>query len=400
MALTRIKDVGVDPAAAVQASKISYLFSDTGGAPVSTSIDAVFAAEPINAKVHFGAKGDGVTDDTTALNLALDKAFSLGRPLYIPKGVYVLSQVGSTGRCLLNKGVSMVGDGAVRTIFTFAPSVPNTVDMMLFAPIGGADFVTIERTGWWPGYPNFQSTIKGKRCIHFLWTGSASVSSSKLKVQHNYFFPSSDYSIETECNSIIIQGSPSNAQFSDNHFWGGVKLSNIGDSNVFARNVLRSPVSLRPGFNVFVIDAAGGSAGHNVFRDNNIDCYGGAIWILNGREYIIDGNNIEQSTGGGSSSAAVVDIDGTSGTVISAKVTNNRIAIFGSSTAQTALRFNGSLDGFENCNTLETDVTRGQALLITSNSNGLKRGGATRIGSGWTTPVNNSGVGTKLATYA
>lgn len=141
----------------------------------------------------------------------------------------------------------------------------------------------------------------------------------------------------------------------------------------------------------FTIAASDGTAGHNVIRDNNIDStYGPAIYLFNGREYIIDGNNIEHRVGGGSASAAVIDVDGTSGTIPGCRITNNRVAIFGASTAQTALRLNGCSYNYIAENTLDTNVTRAQAILLTPNSSHARLGRTTFNGP-WTQQINNVG---------
>lgn len=47
----------------------------------------------VNAKTDYGAKGDGSTDDTTALNNAKAQAVTLGVPLYIPAGTYKITSM-------------------------------------------------------------------------------------------------------------------------------------------------------------------------------------------------------------------------------------------------------------------------------------------------------------------
>lgn len=355
-----------------------------------------------NAKDDFGAMGDGVTNDTPALNQALEACFTQGKSLYIPPGVYVLQEVPGTKRCLLNRGVSMKGDGG-NTKLVFSPNVSNNVDMMLINPLGGADFVSISNIWWWPAYPNFSTSVRGRRCIYFL-ANVAGTNVGKLSITGNYFLPSNDYSIEGENDATLLpQGNPSNSLFADNAFWGGVKFSNIGDSNVFQRNVVRSPVSKRPGFVIYVVDGAGGSAGHNVFRDNNMDCYSGAMILLNGRQYIIDGNNIEQSIGCGTDYAAVIDIDGSSGAIVGAVITNNRIGIFdtagyAATSAQTGIRIHGSLRANVSENTLDTNRPRSQGILITGSATSTRLG-RNGFSGGWSYNVNNMGTDTKTISY-
>jgi len=48
-------------------------------------------------KVAFGAKGDGVSDDTAAFELAIATIARKGT-IYLPKGVYVITRVGDVGQ--------------------------------------------------------------------------------------------------------------------------------------------------------------------------------------------------------------------------------------------------------------------------------------------------------------
>ena len=58
----------------------------------------------------FGAVGDGVADDTAAIQAAADAAFAAGKPVYAPAGVYKL-----TAQVVFRTG--LVGDGKTRTKF-------------------------------------------------------------------------------------------------------------------------------------------------------------------------------------------------------------------------------------------------------------------------------------------
>lgn len=72
-----------------------------------------------NAKRDFGAKGDGVTDDTAALQAALDSLGAGGKPhvLYLPAGTYKLSNtLRMTGRA----GMGIIGQDPASTTLRWA----------------------------------------------------------------------------------------------------------------------------------------------------------------------------------------------------------------------------------------------------------------------------------------
>jgi|GEM_PF-5980280 len=70
-----------------------------GGKPVLTGIMAV------NVSDH-GAKGDGVTDDSAAIQAAVDEAQTTGRPVYLPTGTYAVSAA-----LAATKVLRLTGDG-------------------------------------------------------------------------------------------------------------------------------------------------------------------------------------------------------------------------------------------------------------------------------------------------
>jgi hypothetical protein len=115
------------PAASARASK--FLSFDANGLPVATvGVDAttdIFTqsgtgAVPrsVNSKLRdtvsakdFGAVGDGATNDTAALQAAIDYCFSNSITLYIPSGTYSVTGLAVTGGGLQNKILKIVGDG-------------------------------------------------------------------------------------------------------------------------------------------------------------------------------------------------------------------------------------------------------------------------------------------------
>ena len=80
-------------------------------------INMTVDAKPINIKTAFGAKGDGVTDDTLAFKKALQEANGI---LYIPQGTYII-----TGRLLRTNTNPLIirGDGEGKTIIHFPKSM-------------------------------------------------------------------------------------------------------------------------------------------------------------------------------------------------------------------------------------------------------------------------------------
>jgi len=81
----------------------------TGPIALYTDTDAA-AAALLNVK-DFGAMGDGVTDDTVAIQAALTAVPSTGGKVYVPAGVYIVSAA-----CWIKSNTHVYGDGIDVTI--------------------------------------------------------------------------------------------------------------------------------------------------------------------------------------------------------------------------------------------------------------------------------------------
>lgn len=124
------------PAASTRANRI--LGFDAAGAPVaaagstdvtvsvyaSTILDDATAADArstlgarklANVKTDHGATGNGSTDDTAAIQAAIDAVKSTGGIVYIPPGTYMISRLNLAG--ISNRGFMFVGDGWDNTKF-------------------------------------------------------------------------------------------------------------------------------------------------------------------------------------------------------------------------------------------------------------------------------------------
>jgi hypothetical protein len=68
-------------------------------------INLKWKANTVLDVTNYGAKGDGITDDTAAIQTAIDAAIN-GGTIFLPRGVYMV-----TSLTLRNKGTNILGDG-------------------------------------------------------------------------------------------------------------------------------------------------------------------------------------------------------------------------------------------------------------------------------------------------
>src|ERR1700676_2516943 len=84
-------------------------FSDSNPTADATRLNAEEHTEAGTAWVNvrtFGAQGDGLSDDTIAIQKAIDGAYaSKGNVVFFPSGIYVVSQI------ILRLGISLSGSG-------------------------------------------------------------------------------------------------------------------------------------------------------------------------------------------------------------------------------------------------------------------------------------------------
>jgi hypothetical protein len=87
----------------------------------------------VNVKTQFGAKGDGATDDTAAIQAAISGALGAGNPhsnLYFPSGTYVVTKPleWKLPDGTWSTGASLIGQNRDRTILRLKDGAPGFGD--------------------------------------------------------------------------------------------------------------------------------------------------------------------------------------------------------------------------------------------------------------------------------
>ena len=362
----------------------STLVGTTNGGTGSVTRTVASKLNDIVSVKDFGAVGNGIADDTAAIQAALTCCYSVNKDLFIPSGNYLISSQ------LLNKGVSMIGEGRFYSQFLLATSFPAATSILLVQPDNGAHIDFLE-LGRFSIQPTNGGTKYGGSAIFMNFQQTTNL--SKLHMHDLYLLPGNDYSFQINNNMVVnFQGVPANSTIERCYFAEGIKLIGIGDSNMIHENIFRASGGNRIAIWLYMADTSG-VASHTVIRENNIDCPGGALYATRGRSIKFIYNNVELSAGSGTPNGSIVDIDGSSGSIPWGEVSSNHVGILGTATASSAIRINGSIGCAIDKNTLLAGYATTAAIFITASA-GDTDIGFNEIQSNYTTPINNLGLRT------
>lgn len=344
----------------------------------------------------YGAPRDGVSSDTAAIQKALDYGYTAGYPVLFASGVYVLAVNSTPGAtfCLLNKGTSMIGVNAGTTLLVPHSSLSVDTDYFQIQPDSSVlDWMEIRN---FMIYPGFSGTKRGKRS--FLVNMDQTSNASSLRFDGVYCGPGNDISLLWLTDPVDnLQGGPANSVFTRSHFWEGVHLVNHGDSISFENCVFRSSVgSGRIGLRTQGINLGGGQPSQLNVRKCNFDCAGGAFVAESGLSGSFTMNNVELSHGTGSSSGAVVDLNGGAAYIAYMDVSDNNIGVFGAGVVGQLIRVANATGVKIRNNRLSSagPSYAARAILITSGATDTELEG-NEIGTNFVTTVDDSGVGTR-----
>jgi hypothetical protein len=248
----------------------------------------------------YGAAGDGATDDTAAIQAAIDAAILVDGMVIFPSGNYRVA--GSGTELLLIEGpINLVGCGWGSQIIVDA-SVGATVDVIrVRGPaeglrISGLKIVPASGTPARHGINlDATSSFNGERPI------------SKFVIEHNWIGPFGGRGICTTFPTYL--DGIFNGVIRENYIYGGIYLDRAGDTLAIRDNTI---AGVGPGIEVNLVDGAI-AARQLIIDHNSIVSANGSITIVAGQNVIITNNNLEPTSGSTpGTNATLIDLQGSS----------------------------------------------------------------------------------------
>ena len=358
-ATERLSDVVVT---GINASEVQYDPAGTGA--VATTVQAKLR-ETVSVR-DFGAVGDGVTDDTAAIQAAIDYLSPLGGTLHIPKGAYIVSDANADNACLtVTAPIQFLGDGAFYTSIQPAAGVAGTVSTILVNPNSSYDQTLMSFRNLSIGNLN-NGTRQGNHGIYCL-TLNAGQNLPKFTVENCSIQQGGGYAIyHLNDATDNVNGGMYAAYINNNTLKGGVKFENSGDSIVVSNNILTGTGT---GVDAAIVSGASLLS----ILDNNITTSNSAIIIRSGMRVHILRNNIEHYTAGANSNA-VIDIVSSGGTYVSGTIQQNLVSAFGSTDAIKLVHIRNARGTLFQDNTFLAGVAGITAVYVDTTCNDVRIG--------------------------
>lgn len=150
-----VTDASVAPGAAIQGTKLSYTLPNAAAAVARTITSRL--SDWVSLK-DFGAKGDGTTDDTAAVQAACTFVSNNNRALYVPAGTYKITRPVTT-----NFAFTMIGEAESPAV---TPDYPQGVPVVVFLSTVVGDYCfkfgnTYQRGGQLRNFRVFGNGVNG-----------------------------------------------------------------------------------------------------------------------------------------------------------------------------------------------------------------------------------------------
>ena len=241
-------------------------------------------AYTINVR-QFGAKGNGEEDDATVIQAAINAAY--GKTLYIPYGQYYLNTVKNSALLSIAGRIKIVADFGAD--FVYGSAATNTIDVIRVDPQTIAD-EGIEIDGLWI-YEKTGSPARDVIRIRL----DATHGLKKLRLTNCLFRSKNGYAVSCFNSTYLNTNGLFLTDIDKCEFGGGFYSDGHGDTTRIANSVFTGQ---NRGIEIEMLpySAGGGASSCLHIVNNNITSDGGAIFIRNGRNVMIEGNNIEQLT--------------------------------------------------------------------------------------------------------
>ena len=241
-------------------------------------------AYTINVR-QFGAKGDGSTDDTTAIQAAINVSY--GKTLYVPAGSYYINTVTNSAILSIAGRIKIVADfGAA---FLYGAAAGDTVDVIRIDPQTVAD-EGVEIDGLWI-YEKTGSPARDVIRINL----DATHGLKKLRLSNCLFRAKTGYAVSCFNSTYLNTNGLFFTDIDKCEFVGGFYSDGHGDTTRIANSAFTGQ---NRGIEIEMLPSSAGAGASSSLSitNNNITSTGGAIFIRNGRNVMIEGNNIEQLT--------------------------------------------------------------------------------------------------------
>ena len=263
---------------------------------------------------QFGAKGDGVTDDTAAIQAAINACY--GRNLYLPLPVNFYYVNNASGLSITNQ-IRLVGE--IGTFIKYGPNIASTTDVISWSAATTVEGLEIENL--------WIVEASGTPARDVLRVNLSSTSGlKKLRISRCMFRSKNGYAVNI--NNPSGAGVNTNGLFvsviEKSELNGGITGTNLGDSVTICDNVITGP---NAGISLGMLPSTNptGPSACLAIERNNITAQGGAISVNPGRNLRIVGNNIEQTAalpGGYCISLANIDYGSVNGASL---IENNKV---------------------------------------------------------------------------